>query len=144
MYPTDPFTIVGLLNPSDDVYEIHIIRQSADLKALKLWKGRAGTSLWRQARILWQFHSYTHVREKKILWVYIFTMNQIHTWKVVFSQHLVHLATLFWWRVFLSHPFDISALWFVFICPNPIFFQEFYIPFTASEKWNVRLRDLSL
>ena len=55
LYPTNFFTTLELQNPSHDVSELHKIRQSPDLEALKLWKGSSGSkalffiycSLWR-------------------------------------------------------------------------------------------------
>ena len=41
-YPTSPFTILKLQNPWLDVPELHKIRRSPDLDALKLWKGSSG------------------------------------------------------------------------------------------------------
>ena len=44
-YPTNPFTILELQNPSHDIPELHKIRWSPDLEALKLWKGSSGIIL---------------------------------------------------------------------------------------------------
>ena len=44
-HPTDPFTILEFQNPPPVVPELHKIRQSPDLEALKLWKGRSGMLL---------------------------------------------------------------------------------------------------
>ena len=44
-YPTDPFTIMRLRNPSYYVPELNEVRRSPDPKALKLWKGRSGSSM---------------------------------------------------------------------------------------------------
>ena len=41
-YPTDPFTTSVLQTPRHDVSEIHKIRRSPDLEALKLWKDQSG------------------------------------------------------------------------------------------------------
>ena len=38
-YPTSPFIILELQNPSHDISELHTIHRSPDLEALKLWKG---------------------------------------------------------------------------------------------------------
>ena len=40
--PTDPFTILELLNPSYGLLEQNKICRSPERKALKLWKGRSG------------------------------------------------------------------------------------------------------
>ena len=42
LYPADSSTTVELQNLSCDVPELHKIRSSPDLEALKLWKGRSG------------------------------------------------------------------------------------------------------
>ena len=44
MRPTDPFTTMELQNPVHDVPELCNARQSPDIKALKLWKGRSGST----------------------------------------------------------------------------------------------------
>lgn len=41
--PTDPFTIGEPLNPPIDVFELHKVRRSRDIKARKLKKDRSGT-----------------------------------------------------------------------------------------------------
>ena len=41
-YPTDPFTTLELKNPLNDVLELHKIRRSPDLWALKFRKVRSG------------------------------------------------------------------------------------------------------
>ena len=41
-YPTSPFTILKLENPSHDVPELHKIRRSTDLEPLKLGKCSSG------------------------------------------------------------------------------------------------------
>ena len=43
-FPTDPFTILELQNPSHDVPELRKSRRSPDLEALKLRKGWSGCS----------------------------------------------------------------------------------------------------
>ena len=40
--PTNPFTILELLNPSSGVPELYKIRRSTDLKAFTLGKGSSG------------------------------------------------------------------------------------------------------
>ena len=50
--PTDPSTTPELENPSHDVSELHIIRRSPDLEALKLQKGRSGCAA-RKENVLW-------------------------------------------------------------------------------------------
>ena len=44
-HPTNPFTILELQNQSHDVPELHNIRQSPDLEALKLWKCTSGSEM---------------------------------------------------------------------------------------------------
>ena len=43
-FPTNPFTILELQNPWHDVPQLHKMRRSPDLQALKLWKGSSGSS----------------------------------------------------------------------------------------------------
>ena len=52
-FPTNPFfTILELQNPSNDVPELHKIRWSPDLEALKLWKVSSGCQ-WFVSRSAW-------------------------------------------------------------------------------------------
>ena len=45
-YPTDPFSISELQNPSPEVFEpVPKIGRSFDFHALKMWKGRSGNSI---------------------------------------------------------------------------------------------------
>ena len=66
IFPTDPFTILGLWNPSIDVSELHEIRWLSDLR-----KGRSGRRLFewmklaKNARVL-----FLKQRAKEIRWLW--------------------------------------------------------------------------
>ena len=56
-YPTDPFTISVLQNPSHDDPELHKIRWSPDRGALILWKSRSGSVIaWWSYYVQCVFH----------------------------------------------------------------------------------------
>ena len=46
VYPTSPFPILELWNPSYNDSELHKIYRSTDFEALKLWKGSSGVLAW--------------------------------------------------------------------------------------------------
>ena len=65
MHPTDLFTSLRLQNQSRDVFEVHKFSWSPDLEALKLGKGRSGSSV-----IVWDRLCITSVFWAKFLWSY--------------------------------------------------------------------------
>ena len=63
-YPTNPFTISKLQNSSHDVPELHKIRRSPDLEALKLGKGSSGIAKCGKSLVAISFPD--------VMWRYLF------------------------------------------------------------------------